>query len=292
MRSGHLRRLAVCLAIAAAAAVGCGDAPDAIGPLESLAAGVARVQVVWWDSSGAERSRAFGTAFRVGSRGDLLTAQHVAANARAQRERLGRQTRASIQVAFAPTAPEPGSDADGSLSAEITITAEDRGADLALLRIVEPAPEGAAGGPERRSSLRSAARLASTPPPAESAIAVAGFPIGERHLVVRSGRLLDPVALARGLGASESLPSWLDELLRDDAVLLADVETRLGNSGAPIYLAESGEIIGLCSAILLQGTLTKGELIPLPHPPGDPITVIIAAHRIHSFLDANRVSAR
>jgi hypothetical protein len=68
------------------------------------------------------------------------------------------------------------------------------------------------------------------------------------------------------------------------------VETRLGNSGAPIYLVESGEIIGLCSAVLLRNGNPKDELIPLPKPLGAPLTVIIAAHRIQSFLDAHRAS--
>ncbi len=208
---------------------------------------------------GHQRSPAFGTAFRVGPHADLLTAQHVAANARIQREKLGPQTQAKIQVSFEATAPEPGSDADGSLSVEVAITAEERAADLALLRIVEPPPEGSSGSGGGG---------------------------------VRSGRLIDPVALARSLGRSESLPGWLDALLRDDAALLADVETRLGNSGAPIDLAESGEIIALCSAILLRDSLTQGELIPLPKLPGAPITVILAAQRIQRFLDAHPVSAR
>lgn len=251
------------------------------------------MEVVWWDASGARRSRAFGTAFRVGSQGDLLTAQHVAANARAQREKLGRETGARIHVAFAPTKPEPGSDADGSRSVEIAIAAEDAGVDLALLRIVEPPPEGGEGSglgrPATSISRGSAARLAWAEPAAESAVAVVGYPIGEPRPVVRTGRLLDPVVL-NGAPASPPLPSWLTELLRDGAALLAHVETKLGNSGAPVYLAETGEIIGLCSAIVTRSDLTKGELIPLPHPPGDAITVIISAHRIQSFLDAHRVS--
>jgi hypothetical protein len=88
------------------------------------------------------------------------------------------------------------------------------------------------------------------------------------------------------------LPAWLERLLRDDAILLADVEARLGNSGAPIYLVESGEVIGLCSAILLHNTIVRDELIPRPHPPGDAITLIVAAHRIQTFLDEHRASER
>ncbi len=294
LRSGRRRRIVASLAIAAAALVGCGDAPDATWPLGSLDAGIGRVEVVWWDASGAPRSRVFGTAFRVGSQGDLLTAQHVADNARAQREQLGRETRARIHVAFAPTGPEPGSDPDGSLSVEVAIAAEDPGVDLALLRIVEPPPEGGEGSglgrPASRILRGSAARLAWAEPPAESAVAVVGYPIGEPHPVVRTGRLVDPVVLGGTLAAP--LPRWLTELLRDGAVLLANVETKLGNSGAPIYLADTGEIIGLCSAILTRNDPAKDELIPLPRPPGDSITVIIAAHRIRSFLDAQRVSGQ
>jgi hypothetical protein len=295
-RIGWRRRLAAGLAITAAAAVGCQDAPDATRPLESLGEGVARVEVVWHDASGVRRTRAFGTAFRVGAQGDLLTAHHVAANARTQLERLGPETRARIHVAFAPTRLEPGSDADGPLSIEVAIAAEDPDADLALLRSVGPPPEGSEGSAPRGTAsgiLRgSAARLASAQPPAESAVAVVGFPIGESHLVVRTGRLLDPADLDDAPAASAPLRSWLEEHLRDGAVLLADVETRLGNSGAPIYLAESGEIIGLCSAVLIRNQITRGELIPLPQPPGATITLIITAHRIESFLAAHRVSAQ
>ncbi|TFG97981.1 MAG: serine protease [Myxococcales bacterium] len=295
-RIGWRRRLAAGLAITAAAAVGCGDVPDATSPLGSLGEGVARVEVVWRDAGGVRRSRAFGTAFRVGSQGELLTAHHVAANARTQLGRFGRETRARIHVAFAPTGPEPGSDADASLSIEVAIAAEDPDADLALLQSVGPQQEGGEGsasrGPAGDIARGSAARLASAQPPAESAVAVVGYPIGEPDLVVRTGRLLDTADLADAPAASDPLRSWLDTHLRDGSVLLADVETRLGNSGAPIYLLESGEIIGLCSAVLLRNQLTKGELIPLPHPPGATITVIITAQRIQSFLAAHRASAR
>jgi hypothetical protein len=281
---GGRRSIAFCLAVALALAVGCGNAPDSAALLEALGEGVARVDVVWWDSSGVRRSRAFGTAFRVGSAGELLTAHHVAANARTQRDNLGQGTRARIHVVFEPPRPEPGSGAGASLSVEVAIAAEDPDADLALLRSVGPPLEG---------GERGAARLASASPSAESAIAVVGYPIGEPHLVVRTGRLLDPAILLDGPpAASEPGGSRLEEQLRDGAVLVADVETRLGNSGAPIYLAASREIIGLCSAVLFRNGLTRGELIPLPNPPGATITVIVAAQRIQSFLDAQRRSGR
>jgi hypothetical protein len=286
-------RLATSLAIAAAAALACGDAPDATPPPGSLDSGVGRVEVLWWDASGAARSRAFGTAFRIGSQGDLLTAGHVAANARAERESHGPETGARILVAFAPTGSERGSDADGSRPVEVAIAAEDPGADLALLRVVEPPPEGGEGsglGRPASAARGSAARLAWAEPPAESAVAVVGYPMGEPRPVVRVGRLLDPAILNTTPAMTEQLPSWLMELAGDGAVLLADVEARVGNSGAPIYLLESGEIIGLCSALVARSDLAKGELIPLPNPPGDAITVIIAARQIQSFLDAHRVS--
>jgi hypothetical protein len=108
--------------------------------------------------------------------------------------------------------------------------------------------------------------------------------------VIRTGRLLDPALLDDAPAASEPLRRRLAEHVRDGVVLLADVETRLGNSGAPIYLAESGEIIGLCSAVVLRNDITRGNLIPLPHPLGAPITVIITADRIHRFLAAHRAS--
>jgi S1-C subfamily serine protease len=295
-RSGRRYRLAAGLAIAAAAAVGCGDAPDATRSVGPLGEGVARVEVVWRDTGGVRRNRAFGTAFRVGSQGDLLTAHHVAANARTQRAKLGQETRARIQVTFAATGPEPGIDAGGPLSIEVAIAAEDPDADLALLRSVEPPPAGgeasAPRGPAGGIARGDAARLASAQPPAESLIAVVGYPIGEPDLVVRTGRLLDRAVLDGAPAASGPLRSWLDERLHDGAVLLADVEIRLGNSGAPIYLEESGEIIGLCSAVLFRNHIAKDELIPLPNPPGAPITLIITAQRIQSFLAAHRVPGR
>jgi hypothetical protein len=252
------------------------------------------VDVVWWDASGARHSRAFGTAFRVGPAGDLLTAQHVAANARTQLGKLGSATRARIHVVFEAASPEPGSDAKAPLSIEVAIAAEDPDVDLALLRGIDAPPEGgeekAPGGPSRILLRGSAAPFASAPPPVESLVAVVGFPIGEPQLVIRTGTLLDPAILDAAPTASDPLHSWLAEHLRDGSVLVTDVETRLGNSGAPIYLVESGEIIGLCSAVLLRNGNPKDELIPLPKPLGAPLTVIIAAHRIQSFLDAHRAS--
>jgi S1-C subfamily serine protease len=279
---GRWRGIAACLAVALA--VGCGNAPDSTAPLEALGEGVARVDVVWWDSNGVRRSRAFGTAFRVGSPGELLTAHHVAANARTQSENLGAGTRARIHVVFAPAAPEPGSDEGATHSFEVAIAAEDPDTDLALLRGVGPPLEGGEEG---------VARLASARPSAESPIAVVGYPIGEPHLVVRTGRLLDPAMLLDApLEATGPQRSRLEEQLRDGAVLVGDVETRLGNSGAPIYLAESREIIGLCSAVLIRGSIARRELFPLPDPPGATLTLIIAAQRIQSFLDAHRAPGR
>jgi hypothetical protein len=288
----ELRRAAR-VGIATAIAAGCGDAPDALGPPRFAEEGVGRVEVAWRDASGAARTRAFGTAFYIGSHGELLTAQHVAANARTQRERVDARSGARIRVTFATARREPAGDADGPHSVEVAIAAEDPGADLALLRVVEPPLEGGEEGdprrPGRRLSPASPARLAWGRPRAESAIAVVGYPIGEPHPVVRTGRLLDPAVLGGIAPGSEALPGWLAELLRDDAVLLADVETRLGQSGAPLYLGETGEIVGLCSAVLARSDLARGELIPLPHPPSDPITLVIAAPRIRRFLDAHGV---
>src|SRR5262245_51640707 len=196
---GRPRRLATWLAGAAIAASACGEAPDAGRSLDALGADVARVQVVWSDTSGAPQSRAFGTAFRVGPRGELLTAWHVATSARTQRSQLGPGTHPRIQAAFAPSGVARGSGADGLLPVEVAIAAEDRDADLALLRILgEPAPR-AEGGSEGGLARGRVARLASARPTAESAVAVAGYPIGERDLVVRPGRLLDPSNLARTL---------------------------------------------------------------------------------------------
>jgi len=281
---------AACLAVAAASALGCSDAKPTLPALGSLDVGVGRVEVVWSDTSGVPRSRVFGTAFRVGSQGDLLTAQHVARNARGQLATLGRETRPRLHVAFEPTPDEPGSGADGHHSVEIQVAAEDADADLALLRILEPPPQGGEGSGLGRSassvSRGSAARLASAKPPAESAVAVVGYPIGARHPVIRTGRLLDAGP------AVPPLPNWLEPLSSDGSLHFAEVETRRRNSGAPVYLAETGEIIGLCTALVARSDLERGWLIPLPSPPSDPITVIIAAHRIQSFLDAHRVSAQ
>src|SRR5262245_43139290 len=162
---GRPRRLATWLAGAAIAASACGEAPDAGRSLDALGADVARVQVVWSDTSGAPQSRAFGTAFRVGPRGELLTAWHVAASARTQRAQLGPGTRARIQAAFAPSGVARGSGAEGLLPVEVAIAAGDRGADRAPRRTLgEPAAGGgrAAEG-DRRGASRSGASRGSRP---------------------------------------------------------------------------------------------------------------------------------
>jgi hypothetical protein len=289
MRSRPELRLAAACAIAATALSACRDAPDAPPPAQEAHAGLARVEVVWRDASGAERTRAFGTAFRVGPQA-LVTAQHVAANARTERSSHGEQSGARLRVVLEPE-PGDGAAKGPERALAVRVAAEEPAADLALLRIVGTDPGDGAAGSARPPAIAAGAfsPLARSRPPADSAISLVGYPTGERDLVVRSGRVLDPVRVEGDSPASAPLPEWIGDLLRDGSVLFAEVETRLGNSGSPVYLDESGEIVGLCSSLLARNELARANLIPIPGRPGEPVTLVISAQRIRSFLDAHGV---
>jgi S1-C subfamily serine protease len=239
---------AILLLTAAVSIAGCGD------DSARFRAGVARLEVRWMGPAAAWKSKPIGTAFFVGDQGYLLTARHVAEHGRTALEDLGGRLPARL-VAIQP----------GSESVDVAIVAEDPEADVALLRVK------GANHQDGRSLRRSA-------PPAQSEVALAGFPIGAPGLVVQRGRLLDPGS--HGLTAEDfrSREGWT--MLAEGDLLPASVVAEVGHSGGPLFLAETGEVLGLCSASLLRADPNDDTRLAL----------IVPAPRIARFLDAQGVS--
>jgi S1-C subfamily serine protease len=230
---------------------GCGD-DDA-----RFRAGVARLEVKWMGAAARWKSKSIGTAFFIGGQGYLLTARHVVDHGRAVQKDLSGRLPAQI-VAILP----------GAEPVNVAIVAEDPTADVALLKV-----EGTIREPERRLRL--------VVPTTESEVVLAGFPIGEPELLVRRGRLVDPKSLRLTPEDFQTAQGWMSDL-SDGGLLLAGVSAEVGDSGGPVYLAETGEVIGLCSATLKRTN---------PEEATD-IALVVPAPRIARFLDAQGVSLR
>ena len=79
---------------------------------------------------------------------------------------------------------------------------------------------------------------------------------------------------------------------------MAEVETHGGNSGSPVSRTNSGDVIGLCSAILLlnrsqladdNGADAKDSDSDSEEEPAAPFTLVIPARSIAALLDRHGV---
>ncbi len=253
-----------------------------------------RIQAAVTDALGETRHNHLGSGFVVSTEGHVVTAFHVLENFRrlqaaapaserialvaqpasidGQPERQGRETGAP-----APTRGWP-----------LRQIAEDSGNDLALLQAVSgPEPAGSNG------LASSVARLALAPPAPDTAIALSGYPYGARTLQSRSGRILVSASALGDASHAFDAPSWF-QALGTGGFLLAEVETQRGNSGSPVSMTESGDVIGLCSAILL---LNRSQLADAhdndatdsEEEPAAPFTLVIPARSIAALLDRHGV---
>jgi S1-C subfamily serine protease len=121
-----------------------------------------------------------------------------------------------------------------------------------------------------------------------AAIAMSGYPLGQPVLITTSGRLASGWAFDTATIGRDGAPAWLD-FPRSRHFYFADMTTNPGNSGAPVYLATTGSVIGICTAVLNAPvrTSTGGRAAvgddPLVFSSG--ITFVIPSQIIVSLLE-------
>jgi serine protease Do len=156
------------------------------------------------------------------------------------------------------------------LRRQVELVALDEDYDVALLRILTN---------ERFPPLT----LTSERTPQEGqAIAVTGFPIpGALGLypVTHSGVVAAITPFARPASANQQLDGDMVRRLRNNfAVLQLDITAYPGNSGSPVYDAQTGEVIGVVNSVLVRG----GRERALSAPSG--ITYAVPIQHLRPFL--------
>jgi len=271
----------------------CSDSPDSTRELGSA---IVRLQVAWTDDTGKSRVVALGSGFLVSAEGHVVTAHHVIENGREELASLESDSDARL-VALLPT-PNSGAvgEARGRFSrVDLSVLAERPDWDLALLELA-PHPFFAAARRDRqrggdRAPQPEIARLSLEPPKPGTAVVLAGFPTGEKQLVVSTGHVLDERILAGAALDLDEAPEWL-EPLRGRGYLFADLETRRGHSGGPVYLAESGDVVGVCVSVMFISRTQGDQGIPIRIRHGTAATLVIPAREVARLLDEHGVPWR
>nr|WP_316639026.1 serine protease [uncultured Roseateles sp.] len=176
-----------------------------------------------------------GTGFVVGDGNLLVTNAHVLPEPTAQD--LQQAIKLSVQVRR------------GAGSAELrqaVIVKVDKSSDLALLRFDgAPLP---------------ALRLGSSDSPREGLdIAFIGFPIGGAlgfSPVTHRGMISSITPIALPSGNSQQLNERAIRRLREGSfnILQLDATAYPGNSGGPVFSAETGEVVGVINMVLIKGS--------------------------------------
>ena len=106
-------------------------------------------------------------------------------------------------------------------------------------------------------------------------------------LVQRPGHLVSSSALGEPT-PTFGQPAWFQALLTG-TFLLAEVETHFGNSGGPVFRADSGVVIGMCSAILSLQLSQPGAGENPATPNAASLTLVIPTRAIVDLLDSQDV---
>lgn len=119
------------------------------------------------------------------------------------------------------------------------------------------------------------------------AIAVTGFPIpGVLGLypVTHRGIVAAITPFARPAGSNQQLDAAIVRRLRNNfAVLQLDITAYPGNSGSPVYDADSGEVLGVVNSVLVRG----GRERALSSPSG--ITYAVPVQHLRPFLKRHNI---
>jgi hypothetical protein len=270
-------------ALALALATRCSDASSPNRAAAGAGPAVAHIELTWRDAEEQRGATPLGSGFVVSGQGHLITAQHVVEN--------GRKRLASLEnaegVSLIATLPGARADED-PIEVELSAVAEYPNSDLALLELVAD-PFSSRADPRARDVLErgnagGVARLSLEPAEHGTAVVLSGYPDGRKQLGRISGRLVDATFLSEVGVRNEPAPGWIDRMLAR-GIYLGDMDTKGGYSGGPVFLVDTGAVVGVCSSIMLlnvSGTGAAPLRFPLRH--GPKITVFIPAVEVARIL--------
>jgi S1-C subfamily serine protease len=194
-----------------------------------------------------EVERPLGSGFIVSSEGCVVTADHVIVSGKA---RLAESSASGKHMVIGFPAPQMqigGIRFTGNfLDSAFEIVEEDPSHDLALLRAERNPFKGQLGNAYRIGNKEiplqvGIARLYSQRPKDGDHIAISGYPLQELVMVTTAGSIAAAWPVERALAPGEPQLPWS----RSVDSLLADVTNNGGNSGGPVYLSETGEVVGV-----------------------------------------------
>ena len=199
--------------------------PDAIDKVRPSVVAVGTYQ-----PSGSPRQHFRGTGFAVGDGRFVVTNHHVLPNKldATKREQLAVFSGRGRKARFHPA----------------TIVAQDPGHDLALLRI-----EGRLQALDLSDGLdaREGTEIAFTGFPIGMALGL--YPVTHRGIVSAISPMAPPQLGSRVLNAK------MIRAMRDPFdVLQLDATAYPGNSGSPVFLQESGQVVGVINSVLVKET--------------------------------------
>ncbi len=283
------RTRALPCALALALATGCSDTPSPSHGAASAGPAVGRIELTWWDAHGQRRLTPLGSGFVISAQGHVVTAQHVVRNGRKRRENF----KGAEDVRLIASFPGAGADED-PIEVELSTVAEYPDSDLALLELAAD-PFSSRADPRARGlldggSAGGVAQLSIEPLEHGAAVVLSGYPNGQKQLRRISGRLVDATFLSEVGVRNEPSPGWIDRMLAR-GIYLADMDTRLGYSGGPVFLVDTGGVVGVCSSIMLLDVRDAGAA-PLRFPLRyrSQITVLIPAAEVARILHAHGVA--
>jgi S1-C subfamily serine protease len=210
-------------------------AQSALAAPQPVAAAVVSIGIVALDPAAdssappsmAERPASInGSGFFVSKQGHVITALHVVRAAERAREQMrGTDNRLFVGLRAGSS----------FVAVPAEVVGVDEAHDLALLRIKPPAP------------VRDVVKLSSARPDDGALIEAAGLPgMAGMTLVSNTGHMAEMVLLQPGnrlLKAPVEIDAARLAPLRE--FYLADLKTDEGMSGGPVYLVESGAVIGV-----------------------------------------------
>jgi serine protease Do len=173
-----------------------------------------------------------GTGFLVNSQGHIITNYHILKPILDSPNPVP-----MIGFAHQATSPEEVSISPSFIITDAVVIETDIIHDLALLKIHQiPEPQDLSEDPGLPASLWQAVKLNDHTPEEGTGVAVSGFPLPQLELITNSG----PIATVSSGNTAHPDGS--------SAAYYADMQVDPGNSGGPVYLAETGEVIGVAVA--------------------------------------------
>jgi S1-C subfamily serine protease len=278
------------LALAVLAAGGCSGLPALRRPPNTTTPISVRVQLSMVNVRGETYDLMLGSGFLINAEGHVVTAAHMVEYAR---NYFPIKPTAHFTVVLPPRRAR--SEPVGSRTLDASLVLEDTSLDLAVLQIdadevARPRPWWCLGS-RVGMTQRDVPRLRLDAPPVGAAIVLAGYPEDATSVVESEGHLLDERILDRyRVDAGTPRPPFAT--LLDHAVYLVDAPTEPGESGSPVYLAGTREVIGVCVSILqLLGDGNPDAPEPSMHA-GERATLVVQARMLAKLLDAHEIPWR